>query len=51
MLEGGLKYSVLKDDIRRKSRSDWNAKPLWPVGVLIALALVAAAGLRLNRKP
>lgn len=51
MLEGGLKYGVLKDDIRRKSRSAWNTKPLWPVGVLIALALMAAAGLRLNRKP
>jgi len=51
MLEGGLKYGVLKDDLRRKNRADWNAKPLWPVGVLVALILAAAAGLRLNRKP
>ncbi len=51
MLEGGLKYGVLKDDLRRKNRADWNAKPFWPVGVLVALILAAAAGLRLNRKP
>jgi ABC-type transport system substrate-binding protein len=51
MLEGGLKYGVLKDDLRRKNRAAWNAKPFWPVGVLVALILAAAAGLRLNRKP
>jgi ABC-type transport system substrate-binding protein len=51
MLEGGLKYGVLKEDLRRKNRADWNAKPFWPVGVLVALILAAAAGLRLNRKP
>jgi ABC-type transport system substrate-binding protein len=51
MLEGGLKYAILKDEIRRKSRSDWNSKPLWPLCVLIVLALAAAAGLRLHRKP
>ena len=51
MLEGGLKYAVLKDDVRRADRAAWNAKPLWPIGALIALALAALAGLRLNRKP
>ncbi len=51
MLEGGLKYAVLKDDIRRKDRDDWNAKPLWPVAALLVLAFAAIAGLRLNRKP
>ena len=51
MLEGGLKYGVLKDDLRRKNRAAWNAKPFWPVGVLVGLMLAAAAGLRLNRKP
>ena len=51
MLEGGLKYGVLKDDLRRKNRAAWNAKPFWPVGILVGLMLAAAAGLRLNRKP
>jgi ABC-type transport system substrate-binding protein len=51
MLEGGLKYAVLKDDIRRKDRAAWNAKPLWPVAALLVLAFAAIAGLRLNRKP
>ena len=51
MLEGGLKYAVLKDDIRLKNRAAWNAKPLWPVAALLVLAFAALAGLRLNRKP
>jgi ABC-type transport system substrate-binding protein len=51
MLEGGLKYAVLKDDIRLKNRAAWNAKPFWPVAALSVLAFAALAGLRLNRKP
>jgi hypothetical protein len=51
MLEGGLKYAVLKDDIRLKNRAAWNAKPLWPALALLTLAFAALAGLRLNRKP
>jgi ABC-type transport system substrate-binding protein len=51
MLEGGLKYAVLKDEIRLRDRAAWNAKPFWPVAVLLVLAFTALAGLCLNRKP
>jgi oligopeptide transport system substrate-binding protein len=51
MLEGGVKYGLLDYDLREQKRREWNSKPLWPVGV--ALAIVAAGiiyAARVNRR-
>lgn len=51
MLEGGFKYAVLDAALRDAKRSEWNAKPLWPVGILSGLLVGGALfGLRSSRK-
>lgn len=43
LLEGGLKYAVLDDAMRREKQREWNRKPIWPVAVLL-LGVVALGG-------
>lgn len=50
MLEGGLKYAVLDPQMRETLRAEWNRRPLWPLGALMALVGLAIAGVRFKRK-
>lgn len=43
MLEGGVKYAVVDAAMRDRLRTDWNQRPLWPLGVLGAM-FVGAIG-------
>jgi ABC-type transport system substrate-binding protein len=51
MLEGGLKYAVLDSNLRDTLREEWNARPLWPVALLVLGALVSVFRLRTKTKP
>jgi ABC-type transport system substrate-binding protein len=37
MLEGGVKYLVVDPEMRERLRSEWNPKPLWPLGIIGAM--------------
>lgn len=51
MLEGGLKYAVVDQSMRREKRREWNRIPLWPLGVMGGLLVVGVvAGLRSGRR-
>jgi ABC-type transport system substrate-binding protein len=51
MLEGGLKYAVLDSNLRDTLREEWNARPLWPVALLVLGALVGVFRLRTKTRP
>jgi oligopeptide transport system substrate-binding protein len=51
MLEGGIKYLTLDPVLRDRLRSEWNRKPLWPIGLGGALLLVGIAyAVQVNRR-
>ncbi len=51
MLEGGLKYVVLNNELRDQKRREWNRQALWPLGLLLgSLLLGTATAVRSYRK-
>ena len=51
MLEGGLKYAVLDEALRKEKRREWNVKPLWPLALFLGILSTGAwAAIRRVRK-
>lgn len=41
LLQGGLKYAVLDEPLRRQKQAEWNRRPIWPLALLLAGVVLA----------
>ncbi len=39
MLEAGVKYLTLDTGLRAQKRKEWNARPLWPIGIALGFVI------------